>query len=73
MWWQVQDRKILKRINALLLDITRNRNEGIGEPEPLRHDFHGYWSRRISDEHRLGHRVVEDEARIASCRYHYGR
>lgn len=73
VWWQAQDRKILKRINALLLDITRNRNEGIGKPEPLRHDFHGYWSRRISDEHRLIYRVVEDEVRIASCRYHYGR
>lgn len=73
VWWQAQDRKILKRINALLLDVTRNRNEGIGKPEPLRHDFHGYWSRRISDEHRLVYRVVEDEVRIASCRYHYGR
>lgn len=71
VWWQAQDRKILKRINALLLDITRNGNEGIGKPEPLRHGFH--WSRRISDEHRLIYRVAEDEVRIASCRYHYGR
>ncbi|MEE4493355.1 Txe/YoeB family addiction module toxin [Streptomyces sp. BE230] len=73
VWWQAQDRKIRKRINALLLDITRNRNEGIGKPEALRHDFHGYWSRRVSDEHRLVYRVAEDEVRIASCRYHYGR
>ncbi|MFF2406546.1 Txe/YoeB family addiction module toxin [Streptomyces sp. NPDC058092] len=73
VWWQTQDRKILKRINALLQDIVRNGNEGIGKPEPLRHDFHGYWSRRISEEHRLIYRVIEDEVRIVSCRYHYGR
>ncbi|KPC84085.1 MULTISPECIES: Txe/YoeB family addiction module toxin [Streptomyces] len=73
VWWQTQDRKILRRINALLQDIDRNGNEGIGKPEPLRHDFHGYWSRRISDEHRLIYRVIEDEVRIVSCRYHYGR
>ncbi|MGW1813970.1 Txe/YoeB family addiction module toxin [Streptomyces sp. NPDC002125] len=73
VWWQTQDRKVLKRINALLQDIDRNGNEGIGKPEPLRHDFHGYWSRRISDEHRLIYRVIEDEVRIVSCRYHYGR
>ncbi|MFD9287064.1 Txe/YoeB family addiction module toxin [Streptomyces sp. NPDC060030] len=73
VWWQTQDRKVLKRINALVQDIVRNGNEGIGKPEPLRHGFHGYWSRRISDEHRLVHRVAEDEVRLVSCRYHYGR
>ncbi|MFC9942365.1 Txe/YoeB family addiction module toxin [Streptomyces pratensis] len=73
VWWRAQDRKILKRINALLQDIGRNGNEGIGKPEPLRHDFHGYWSRRISDEHRLIYRVVDDEVRIVACRYQYGR
>ncbi|MER6104702.1 Txe/YoeB family addiction module toxin [Streptomyces sp. NPDC001832] len=73
VWWQTQDRKILKRINTLLQDVVRNGNEGIGKPEPLRHDFHGYWSRRISEEHRLIYRVIEDEVRIVSCRYHYGR
>ncbi|MFH8517600.1 Txe/YoeB family addiction module toxin [Streptomyces gelaticus] len=74
VWWQTQDRKVLKRINALIQDVARNGNEGIGKPEPLRHGFHGYWSRRISShEHRLVYRVVEDEVRIVSCRYHYGR
>ncbi|MGW2084110.1 Txe/YoeB family addiction module toxin [Streptomyces sp. NPDC001880] len=73
VWWQTQDRKVLKRINALIQDVARNGNEGIGKPEPLRHGFHGYWSRRISEEHRLIYRVVEDEVRIVSCRYHYGR
>jgi len=71
-WWQVQDRRTLKRINNLLRDIARNGNEGIGKPEALKHGFHGYWSRRISDEHRLVHKVEGDEIRIAGCRYHYG-
>lgn len=73
LWWQVQDRKVLKRINALLADIARNGNEGIGKPEPLKHEFSGYWSRRITEEHRLVYRVSETEVLIAACRYHYGR
>ena len=47
-------------------------NEGIGKPEPLKHGFHGYWSCRITDEHRLIYKVSEDEVGIAACRYHYG-
>jgi len=73
VWWQAQDRKTLRRINALIADITRSGNEGIGKPEPLKHDFQGYWSRRIDDEHRLVYKIVGDEIRIAQCRYHYGR
>lgn len=53
--------------------ITRNGNEGIGKPEPLKHGFHGYWSRRITDEHRLIYKLGNDKVRIAGCRYHYGR
>jgi toxin YoeB len=45
----------------------------IGKPEPLKHDFAGYWSRRITDEHRLVHKVTETEVRVAACRYHDGR
>ncbi len=71
-WWQAQDRKVLKRINALGKDVERNGNEGIGKPEPLKHGFRGYWSRRITDEHRLGYRVVEDDIRIAACCYNNG-
>ena len=71
-WWQTQDRKVVRRINTLLRDISRNGNEGIGKPEPLKHGFSGYWSRRITDEHRLVHKVENDEIRIAGCRYHYG-
>jgi len=72
VWWQAQDRKILRRINSLLQDVSRHGNEGIGKPEPLKHGFQGYWSRRITAEHRLIHRVVDDEVRIAACRYRYG-
>jgi len=71
LWWQAQDRKILKRINSLLQDVARNGNEGIGKPEPLKHGFGGYWSRRITDEHRLIYKIVDDQVRIAACRYHY--
>ncbi len=69
--WQRDDKRILKRINDLLKDITRNGNEGIGKPEPLKHGFSGYWFRRITDEHRLIYRIAGDEVRIAQCRYHY--
>jgi len=71
LWWQAQDRKVLKRINTLLADIQRNGNEGIGKPEAL-NDFAGYWSRRITDEHRLAYKIAKEEVRIAACRYHYG-
>ena len=58
---------------SLIQDVIRNGNEGIGKPEPLKHDFAGYWSRRITDEHRLVYKIAEGEVRIAACRYHYGR
>lgn len=73
LWWQTQDRKTLRRINALILDVTRNGNEGIGKPEPLKHEFSGYWSRRTTEEHRLVYRLTDSAVLIASCRYHYGR
>ena len=71
LWWQGQDRKTLKRINTLIKDIARNGNDGIGKPEPLRHGFQGYWSRRITDEHRLVYKTTDDQIRIAAYRYHY--
>ena len=71
LYWQTQDRKVLKRINLLIKDIARNGNEGIGKPEALKHGFRGYWSRRITDEHRLVYHYGETEIRIAQCRYHY--
>lgn len=69
--WQKNDKKILARINNLIKDISRNPYEGVGKPEPLKHKYHGYWSRRITEEHRLIYRVVEDEIHIAKCRFHY--
>lgn len=71
LWWQEQDRKILKRVNELIKDIQRNGNEGIGKPERLRNLLSGYWSRRITEEHRLVYRVEGDEIQIAQCRFHY--
>ena len=73
LWWQSEDRRTVKRINQLIKDIARNGNEGIGKPEALKHGLSGYWSRRITDEHRLVYKCVGDEIRIAACRYHYGR
>ena len=70
-YWQGQDRRVLKRINLLLADIQRNGNSGIGKPEALKHGFQGFWSRRITDEHRLVYRVTDDAVLIAQCRYHY--
>ena len=72
VYWQTQDRKVLRRINLLIADILRNGNTGIGKPEPLRYDFAGYWSRRITDEHRLVYKIADGDGRIAACRYHYG-
>lgn len=68
-----EPKKVLKRINQLVQDVLRNGNEGIGKPEPLKHDFAGYWSRRITDEHRLAYKLTDTEVRIVAGRYHYGR
>jgi toxin YoeB len=57
----------------LIEDVKRNGNGGIGKPEPLKHQFQGYWSRRIDAEHRLVYRVADDAVYIARCRYHYGK
>ena len=72
LWWQAQDRSVLRRVNLLLADIQCNGNEGIGKPEALKHNVAGYWSRRITDEHRLVYKLAGDQVRIAACRYHYG-
>lgn len=71
LYWQRVDKKMLKRINALLKDISRSPFSGIGKPEPLKFKYKGFWSRRINDEHRLIYRVKEDEIHIAKCRFHY--
>ena len=71
LYWQAQDKKTLRRVNQLLLDIDRNGHKGIGKPEPLKHDKHGYWSRRIDDVNRLIYRIAENRIEIAQCRAHY--
>jgi len=69
--WQANDRQIVKRINELIKDIQRSPYQGIGKPEPLRHALSGYWSRRITDEHRLVYRVENQTILIAQARFHY--
>ncbi len=71
LFWQEQDKAILQRINALIKAIKRDPFKGIGDPEPLRHNWRGYWSRRITREHRLVYKVETDALLIAQCRYHY--
>jgi toxin YoeB len=73
VYWATTDRKILKRLNRLIDDIQRSPFEGIGKPEPLSHDFAGWWSRRIDEEHRIVYSVVDgDNVVILQARGHYG-
>ena len=71
IYWQTQDKKILKRINQLIKDISRNPFEGIGKPEPLTGSLTGFWSRRIDKEHRLVYAIEENSVLLISCRGHY--
>ena len=71
MYWQNTDKQILKKINQLIKDIKREPFEGTGKPEPLKYELSGFWSRRISDEHRLIYEVSESYISIVSCRFHY--
>jgi len=69
--WQKTDRQVLNRINQLIREIQREPFRGIGKPEPLKHAFAGYWSRRITDEHRIVYKIHDDSVLIAQLRYHY--
>ena len=71
IYWQEQDRKTLRRINDLLRDIEREPFDGKGKPEPLKHEWQGYWSRRINDSDRLVYRINNNQLEIAACRSHY--
>ena len=71
LYWQVTDKKTLQRINLLIKDIKRNPFSGIGDPEPLKHNWSGYWSRRVDREHRLVYKHSEKTITIVQCRYHY--
>jgi toxin YoeB len=70
-YWQKHDKRIHKKINELIRDISRSPYSGIGSPEALKHNLEGYYSRRINLEHRLVYRVVNHQIRIIQCRYHY--
>ena len=71
LWWQQQDRRIVRRINELIEATRRDPFAGIGKPEPLRHALAGYWSRRITDEHRMVYGAESGALLIAQLRYHY--
>jgi len=71
--WVQTDRKLVKRIIELIKDAASNPYSGIGKPEPLRHALSGFWSRRISDEHRMVYRVAGNNLELAQLRFHYAR
>jgi len=71
LYWQKIDKKILKRINELVKDIKKHPFEGLGSPEPLKHNWSGYYSRRINKEHRIVYKFENETLSIAQCRYHY--
>jgi toxin YoeB len=77
LFWQENDKAVLGRLNALISDASRHPFQGIGKPEPLRNEMSGWWSRRITGEHRLVYRVSgsgeTQSLEIAACRFHYGR
>lgn len=70
-YWLKTDKKILARINELIKDISRTSYTGLGKPEPLKCKYKGFWSRRITDEHRLIYQIRGDELLIVKCRFHY--
>lgn len=71
LYWQTQDKKTLKRINALLKDICRSPFEGIGKPEPLKENLSGFWSRRIDDVNRIVYRINGEQIEVYQCKSHY--
>ncbi|MBI6656871.1 Txe/YoeB family addiction module toxin [Pseudomonas carnis] len=71
LWFQQNDKAGLKRINLLIKAIQRDPFDGVGKPEPLKHNLSGFWSRRITAEHRLVYGIEDDEVQILMCRYHY--
>ncbi|MBN2834783.1 MAG: Txe/YoeB family addiction module toxin [Candidatus Delongbacteria bacterium] len=71
LYWQKNDKKIIKRINELIKDIKISPFEGIGKPEPLKFQLQGCWSRRIDQEHRIVYEVSDKSILIICCRFHY--
>jgi toxin YoeB len=71
LYWQQQDKRLVRRINELIEATKRDPFSGIGKPEPLKHALAGFWSRRITDEHRMVYKAERDALLIAQLRYHY--
>jgi toxin YoeB len=71
--WAETDPRIFAKVIALIKDIKRTPFKGMGKPEPLKHALSGYWSRRITDEHRLVYKIIDGDLGVASCRYHYSK
>ncbi|MCD4667353.1 MAG: Txe/YoeB family addiction module toxin [Sulfurimonas sp.] len=71
LYWQKNNKQVLKKINNLIKDIKREPFKGLGEPEPLKYNWSGYYSRRVTLEHRLVYKVQDNNLLIAQCRYHY--
>jgi toxin YoeB len=69
--WQANDVKISAKLNSLIKECTRSPFSGLGKPEPLKQNWAGWWSRRLTDEHRLVYRVRDGALEIAQCRFHY--
>lgn len=71
LYWQGQDKKTLKRIHALIKDVTRDHYNGIGKPEPLKGNLSGWWSRRIDDNNRFVYKIENGALLVAECKNHY--
>ena len=71
LYWQAEDPKVLSKINDLIKECSRTPFNGSGKPEPLRGDLKGWWSRRITQEHRLVYRMSDAGLEVVQCRYHY--
>lgn len=71
LYWHETDKRMVKKINKLIKDTRRTPFEGNGKPEPLKHHLPEFWSRRITEEHRLVYAATDDSLLIAACRYHY--
>jgi toxin YoeB len=70
-YWASTNKKVFERLQRMITETARDPFGGIGKPEPLKHEMKGFWSRRLTDEHRLVYKVAEEHLIIASCRYHY--
>jgi len=71
LYWQTQDKNTLRKLNKLIKDIERSPFEGLGKPEPLKHDLSGWWSRKIDEPNRIVYRIKDGNLEISQCKGHY--